>query len=60
MHPENAQQAQRRTPMPERDLIKANLELCWDRTPAQAPPPQIQCTLPEHPPEQHPWMAAAE
>ena len=60
MRPENAQQAHRRTLMPGRDLIEATLELCWDRIPARAPPPQIQCTPPEHPPEQHLWMAAAE
>ena len=60
MHPENAQQAHRRTPMPERDLIEATLWLCWDRIPARAPPPQIYCIPPEYPPEQHSWMAAAK
>ena len=58
MRPKNAQQAHRRTPVPDPDLIEATLRICIL---ARAHPPKIHCTPPEHhPPEQHPWMAAAE
>ena len=58
--PENVQQAHRRKPTLERDLIKATLRLCWDRIPARALPPQIHCTPPEHPTEKHLRTATAE